>query len=431
MAVAPTGKIFKGFELDGESSKNYGVYITGEAVFNAPEREVEMVAIPGRSGAYALDKGRFENIEVTYPAGIFADTELDFARAVSDLRNYLCSKKGYCKLTDDYNPDEYRMAIYKSGLEVTPAELKAGEFDITFECQPQRYLMSGDTPLTVTDGDTILNPTLFESKPLLMIDGYGNIDLNGSRVTINNIEVGKIPICQLPYSKKTITLRSKNYLFGCSFDGDLLNTGDVISVARIDGLVEYYENGNSELINSSIYTESGTSMSYYTYDGLTYTYTGYGILGYRFLNMTFVKGTSKTYTRTTNFKLEYDSGGTPHYEYLEITMQVIYSGGDSFTVGLAVSEQVTTEYQCRYATINQYNNSKTFYGTSTKSALGAPLYVDCEIGEAYKYEGDALVSINDVASLPPELPVLSPGVNVIGCDNSVTQLEIVPRWWKV
>lgn len=144
MAITETGAIFKALTFDGVSSRDYGVYITGEAVFNAPERDVEMITIPNRNGAFALDNGRFENITVSYPAGIFADTETDFAQAISDFRNILCSKRGYCRLEDEYNPDEYRMAIYKSGLEVSPAQLKAGEFEIIFECKPQRWLKSGD-----------------------------------------------------------------------------------------------------------------------------------------------------------------------------------------------------------------------------------------------------------------------------------------------
>lgn len=153
--MAVTGDIFKSLTFDGESSRDYGVYITGQAVYNAPERDVEMVTIPGRSGAFALDKGRFENIEVTYPAGVFANTETEFAKAISDFRNMLCSRKGYCRLTDEYNPDEYRLAVYKSGLEVDPVQLKAGQFDITFECKPQRYLTSGEEKKVLgTWGDT-------------------------------------------------------------------------------------------------------------------------------------------------------------------------------------------------------------------------------------------------------------------------------------
>ena len=71
MGVIKTGAIFNGFTFDGENSKDYGVYITGSGVFNAPERDVEMISIPGRDGAFAQDMGRFSNIEVTYPAGLF------------------------------------------------------------------------------------------------------------------------------------------------------------------------------------------------------------------------------------------------------------------------------------------------------------------------------------------------------------------------
>ena len=155
MAITQTGAMYKSLSFDNTSSRNYGVYITGEAVYNAPERAVEMISIPGRNGAFALDQGRFENIEVSYPAGIFADNEADFAQAVSDFRNFVCSRKGYCRLTDEYNPNEYRMAVYKSGLEVDPAQLRAGEFTITFDCKPQRWLTDGETPVDIgTWGDT-------------------------------------------------------------------------------------------------------------------------------------------------------------------------------------------------------------------------------------------------------------------------------------
>ena len=149
MAIISTGAIYKSLVFDGESSRDYGIYITGQAVYNAPERDVEMINIPGRNGSFALDKGRFQNIEVTYPAGIFADNETDFAQGVSDFRNFLCSRNGYVRLTDDYNPDEYRMAVYKSGLDVSPAQLKAGEFQLVFDCKPQRYLTSGEEPITI------------------------------------------------------------------------------------------------------------------------------------------------------------------------------------------------------------------------------------------------------------------------------------------
>lgn len=229
MAVIPTGAIYKSLIFDGESSRNYGVYITGEAVYNAPDRDVEMISIPGRNGSFALDKGRFQNIEVSYPAGIFAETEADFAQAISDFRNLLCSRSGYVRLTDDYNPNEYRMAIYKSGLEVEPAQLKAGEFNIVFDCKPQRFLTSGETKRSVSSGSSITNPTLFPASPLMECKGHGNIYIDGVPIIVRSVPIGDVLISNgLSFTKSNMergTVQEQIVL-----DVSKLNTGDNIYV---------------------------------------------------------------------------------------------------------------------------------------------------------------------------------------------------------
>lgn len=79
MAIV-TGELYKGFTFGDVSSKDYGVYITQEAAYNAPDRDVEVVEIAGRNGAYILDKGRFKNITVSYKCGIALDDEQSFER---------------------------------------------------------------------------------------------------------------------------------------------------------------------------------------------------------------------------------------------------------------------------------------------------------------------------------------------------------------
>lgn len=178
--------IYKSFTFDSVTSSNYGVYITGEAVFNAPARVVEMIDVPGRNGAIAIDRGRFENIEVTYPAGMFDDNASGFQTRITNFRNVLLSRYSYKRLTDEYNPNEFRMGLYKSGLEVSPAQLRAGQFNITFECKPQRWLTSGETVQTFSSNSSINNPTLFEARPLLEVKGYGTLTLGTSVLTILN-----------------------------------------------------------------------------------------------------------------------------------------------------------------------------------------------------------------------------------------------------
>lgn len=202
--------VFRSFIYDDIKSLDKGVYITGEAVYNAPERDIEMVAIPGRNGDLAIDQGRYNNIEVSYPAGMYGPDQPDFAERLREFRNILTSRYRYLRLTDEYHPDEFRLALYKSGLEVSPAAYhQAGEFTITFECKPQRFLLSGEVPVDVykheylTDHNLdpitdhngneialesmsgeVTNPTPYECKPLIIAPSAGAVTLGGVGIEI-------------------------------------------------------------------------------------------------------------------------------------------------------------------------------------------------------------------------------------------------------
>ena len=179
--------IFKSLTFDGVNSLDYGIYITGEAVYNAPERAVELVNIAGKNGALVLDQGRFENIEVTYHAGCFADNQEDFARKVMEFRNVLASRFHYVRLSDEYHSDEYRMALYKDGLEVDAVQYStAGEFDITFNAKPQRFLTSGEVPVTADDWSDVQT----ESGSLVTIDNDGSLAVKSLEVALEPIQSG-------------------------------------------------------------------------------------------------------------------------------------------------------------------------------------------------------------------------------------------------
>lgn len=387
--------------FDNTSSKSYGVYITGEAVFNAPERAVEMISIPGRNGTFALDQGRFENIEITYPAGIFADNEADFAQAISDFRNFLCSKKGYCRLEDDYNTGEYREAVYKSGLEVSPAQLRAGEFNITFECKPQRFLTSGETAVSVTSGDTVTNPTLFDASPLLQVWGYGGFTINGEQLEIVNQTVGDIQV----YSGN-----AGNH----TFDTTYANNGD-----RIFGdsylLMGYIAIKTTSAVTSASITSATdwNSTAYYLSNGIFAEVKFTGDFSY---------GTAKTDTAT--FTISATIGGTART--ITYTANAIYDGADRIKITTTVG---TLPANCTLNT-DAVSGNNTWLNSST-STLGAPLYFDLDIGEAYIINGGSIASVNNAVTIPAELPTLTPGANTFTYDNTITQFKIVPRWWKV
>ena len=161
---------------DGVDSSSFGVFISGDGVFDAPARRGEMISIPGRNGSLFMDEGVFENIEVEYPAFIGTGYEALFRQKLGDLRSWLSSRGNYKKLTDTYHPDEFRLGVYREGLEVDPQHItRAGEFKIIFDCKPQRFLKSGENIFVFTENGTITNPTLFASLPLIKVTGDGTV----------------------------------------------------------------------------------------------------------------------------------------------------------------------------------------------------------------------------------------------------------------
>jgi len=166
-----------------KSLADFGVYISGKGVFNAPERDSELVEIPGRNGELTLDNGRYKNISLTYPAFIIRD----FKTNVQALRNFLLSQGGFFRLEDDYHSDEFRMAKWVGAFEADPiAELYAANFDLTFSCYPQRFLKEGEQPIEVTGNATITNGHYTTALPLIRAYGTGSFTISGVTVQITS-----------------------------------------------------------------------------------------------------------------------------------------------------------------------------------------------------------------------------------------------------
>lgn len=405
------GSIYKELTFDGENSGDYGIYITGAGTFNAPQRDVELVTIPGRNGSFALDHGRFENIEVTYPAGLYGSDETDFADKIAEARAWLCSKSGYVRLQDEYNPNEYRLAVYKSGLEVSPALLKAGEFNLVFECMPQRFLTSGETAQTIaSSGDTLTNPTKFNARPMLEVNGYGKIGINGDEVEVISQALGWTDLLSTWYDYGNA---GTSVSWTVSPDYDKVNTGDTIRIApgsTIDIVVE----GDSLDIES--FSQSGDfvgSASRRSVNTLRLQ-----LNGDIFNPFTFTLGTAKTASASIGIGYYYQGTIARH---------------DTVTVNFSVNTAgvITISVSVPYGAYGYKLAIGPIDGNSSQSALGNPLYFDLDIGEAYKIENGEVVSVNNAVYIPPELPELKPGANEITFDGTVSQLKIVPRWWTV
>lgn len=406
MAVIKTGAIYKSLTFDGIDSRDYGVYITGEAVYNAPTRRVNMIQIPGRNGLYAQDEGAFDNMTITYPAGLFGGTEADFASGIAAFRNALCSRVGYKRLEDDYNASEFRMAVYKEGLEVDPATLKAGEFTIAFECKPQRWLTSGETKRTLTSGGSLTNPTLFPAAPLFELVGYGAITLTSGgtsqSIDVAHIDTGIVSIGEAISKSFPASQSGANYSVVQPLDLSILNTGDTITIASCRA--QY----------SPLPGTTATGVTAGSGDATVYISGGNYV--FDFGELSFTKGTTTTKTQTAT--LAYTSAGT--------------AGSFAATVrAIFASNQLTITATIEGRVLSFTGSIGAASGYSTMQNQGTT-FIDCETGLCWQNVSGTLVSADSFVSLPVELPRLAANAATsFSFPNTITSLKVTPRWWQV
>lgn len=169
------------FILDGVDSRDFGIYISGQGVFGAPARSYDLVQVKGRNGDLINDYGNFDTGTFTYPAFICRN----FRQNIADFRAFLLSRRGYKRLTDSYNPDEFRQVIFSGDFapDVTPRN-DAANFDIVFRAKPQRFLTSGEASVVAASGLVLQNPTRFHALPLIVTNGTGYFSVENSEGTV-------------------------------------------------------------------------------------------------------------------------------------------------------------------------------------------------------------------------------------------------------
>lgn len=400
----------------GVNSADYGIYISDEGVFNAPKRAVEIVTVPGRNGDIVIDQGHWENIKVTYPAFNHEDDLDTFAARLSAFRNALASQVGYQRLTDSFHPDEYRMALFVDGLDVDPVKYTTvGKFNLEFNCKPQRWLTSGEVAVSVSSGDTLTNPTQYESSPLLAVKGYGTIGFNGYEVELDNSTSMHFTIKN---GQSNINVSGNSY--SITFTESILSVGDTITLEPSDIFWKpKFTSSGYILGNWHIDSHSGI-------EGSTARARSGGII-IEIPDLSFAKGTASSYSTTTEFfgtRSESGGGGSVTAEYV---LGIAYDGDNKIT--FTFTDTYSQTWTVRdHITIYDLGD---ITGEATQPLLGDPTYIDCDLGDAYKIYDGAYLLLNSNVALGSDLPKLASGSNTVTFDDTVTELKITPRWWKL
>lgn len=162
--------------------KDYGVFVTDAGIYASPKPDYTSYEIAGRNGDLHINNGRYKNVDITYQAFMPQEFEDRFV----PFRSAILSQEGYVRIEDDFKQDMYRLGRLKSGIEGKIKLARGiGTFELEFDCKPQWYLKSGEQETVFTKNGSILNPTVFPSKPLIRVYGKGTVTVGTNVFVIN------------------------------------------------------------------------------------------------------------------------------------------------------------------------------------------------------------------------------------------------------
>lgn len=378
-------KILKSFYLNGERSADHGLFISGDAVYNAPAYDYEVIQIPGRNGDLVMDNGRFNNITVTYPAFV-----TDVAN-LQDIRQWLLKNRGYQRIEDEYNPTEFRMGYFSGDFDVNVFANRAGSFDLTFNCKPQRFLTQGERE---------------HDYQLMTLDSV-NQEYVRSYTVVTEAElfddewaVGGDPDDWLPALKEVV--------------------GSAATKTRAQ-LITYLNSntGGLDLKTAGCIAGDGTQESVQIVIDHSGYYSGY----YRSMFHIIAKnGQDQT--------VDYSRQGThiKIYNPTRFVAKPLYA-----TWGLAPSG--TDPKVIVTSTVPGPAYGEIYIDVSQ----GTQIVIDTDTWEAYSESGGVKYSKNDKISMPysTNMPALPPGLNYLSAymlSNDPTDQAlfwITPRWWII
>ena len=179
--------------FNGISSQDLHIQVQTEPSYDFPEKDYDVTHVPGRNGDIVIDQGSWQNVSRKYNLAMDAG-KISYTEVASKLVQWLHSASGYARLEDSYEPDFYRMAMYKDSGSISNIFNKAGQIDVEFTCKPQRYFKSGEAADIFVASSEYRNPTDFPAKPLIKIHGSGSgvVGIGTYTVTINDIIDGMI-----------------------------------------------------------------------------------------------------------------------------------------------------------------------------------------------------------------------------------------------
>lgn len=166
-------------EFAGVTSHALGIILPEYYGRKLPSRRITTKTVPGKQGSILEDEKVYDSYTDQYTLYWLPENTSD-----DQVFSWL-KQDGYYRLVDSRFPEVYRMARVASVDEIENHRDCYHETKVSFDCQPQSFLLSGQSVLEVSQNSWMLNPTGYTALPLIEVIGQGPAELTVGDVTVS------------------------------------------------------------------------------------------------------------------------------------------------------------------------------------------------------------------------------------------------------
>jgi len=192
------------FTYKGISAKDMHLRVLNNMSFSSPTRDINMIQVPGRDGDLVMDNGRFNSVIRSIPCRVEVPNGVDVEKAINNINNWLIDDG--CLHEFEWDGDSEYGYLARVSDDVVSHRLlsRLGTTTIDFRLHPIKYLRSSLIARSVVDGESIMNRFAINAKPILRVEGEGNItiDIGGRPLILERIGNGG---CIIDSEAQTIT----------------------------------------------------------------------------------------------------------------------------------------------------------------------------------------------------------------------------------
>ena len=178
------------FKFNGHKSSDFNMYINSDYELASTTPDYQAVEIPGRDGDLLIPNNRFKSFKQEFPI-IYIGSYDDSIKKIETAKQLMLQDTNWHDMSFSFDPDYIYRASFVGEFRVKKSATYLTQ-TLSFNMMPYKYLTTGQTYQTITDGYELDNLGTILAKPIIKITGKGDctIKIGNRSVSLKGIDGG-------------------------------------------------------------------------------------------------------------------------------------------------------------------------------------------------------------------------------------------------